>query len=131
MKTLAIVTMFFLPGSFISALFSAPFFAWDELNNRDYRHIGVRTTPQFNLYWAITIPITVLTFILYFSWVFYQKYSRSRGDPTLNEKATPTQPPLAANNNMNNVPIRISSEAERHKLSRRRATLLAGYSKEV
>ncbi|RGP59226.1 hypothetical protein FLONG3_11249 [Fusarium longipes] len=75
MKTLAFVTMFFLPGSFISALFSTDLFDWD---NTEGRGIGIPSTPQFRLYWAITIPLTLVTFILYFIWAEFSSYDRSQ-----------------------------------------------------
>lgn len=71
MKTLAIVTMFFLPGSFVSALFSTDCFNWESASKDN---IGVPATPQMTLYWAITIPLTVVTFFLYFLWLRIQKY---------------------------------------------------------
>ncbi|KAK4068717.1 uncharacterized protein Triagg1_7077 [Trichoderma aggressivum f. europaeum] len=76
MKTLAIVTMLFLPGSFISALFSTSMFDWDSVDPTS-NSIGVRTMPQFRLYWAITIPLTIVTFILFFLWLWMTKL---RGD---------------------------------------------------
>jgi hypothetical protein len=75
MKTLAFVTMFFLPGSFISALFSTDLFDWD---NADGGGIGIEPTPQFRLYWAITIPLTLITFILYFIWTEFSSFDRSQ-----------------------------------------------------
>ncbi|PHH87025.1 hypothetical protein CDD83_9406 [Cordyceps sp. RAO-2017] len=72
MKTLAVVTMLFLPGSFISALFSTPCFEWAGVDHQSSR-IGVKPSPQFGLYWAITIPLTALTFTLYFVWLRFQK----------------------------------------------------------
>ncbi|KAJ4206599.1 hypothetical protein NW767_002884 [Fusarium falciforme] len=75
MKTLAFVTMFFLPGSFISALFSTDVFDWDGVKKGT---IGVPATPQFGLYWAITIPLTVVTFLLYFLWAECSSYERSQ-----------------------------------------------------
>ncbi|GKU01171.1 hypothetical protein FLAG1_03297 [Fusarium langsethiae] len=75
MKTLAFVTMFFLPGSFISALFSTDLFDWD---NTEGHGIGIPATPQFRLYWAITIPLTVVTFILYFIWAEFSSFDRSQ-----------------------------------------------------
>lgn len=72
MKTLAVVTMFFLPGSFISAMFSMPMFEWDKVD-RESSNIGVKLMPQFSLYWSITIPLTMITFLLYFIWLRIQK----------------------------------------------------------
>lgn len=69
MKTLAVVTMFFLPGSFISALFSTPLFDWDTVDLTQRDSIGVPLTPQFRLYWAVTVPLTLATFILYSLWL--------------------------------------------------------------
>lgn len=76
MKTLAYVTMFFLPGSFISALFSTPLFTWDNVDVTDRSTMGVGTTPQFRLYWAVTVPLTVVTFLLYFLWLWWQHRQR-------------------------------------------------------
>ena len=78
MKLLAVVTMFYLPGSFVSSLFSTSVFDWDS---RDLRNssIAVPLTPQFRLYWAVTLPLTILTFIAYFLWfVLQKKESNSR-----------------------------------------------------
>ncbi|PTB68643.1 hypothetical protein BBK36DRAFT_1138745 [Trichoderma citrinoviride] len=77
MKTLAIVTMVFLPGSFISALFSTSMFDWDSIDP-GAGSIAVRTMPQFGLYWAITVPLTVVTFLLYFFWLRVMKRQRDR-----------------------------------------------------
>ncbi|KAK1778709.1 hypothetical protein QBC45DRAFT_327669 [Copromyces sp. CBS 386.78] len=52
MKSIAILTMFFLPGTFFAALFAMPSVGWDQP-----RH--------FALYWAFTIPATILTFAIW------------------------------------------------------------------
>ncbi|KAI5467162.1 hypothetical protein BGZ63DRAFT_418883 [Mariannaea sp. PMI_226] len=78
MKTLAVVTMFFLPGSFIAALFSTPCFNWASVDVNNFSSIGVASTPQFSLYWAITIPMTLLTFVLYYAWLLFQTYQRRK-----------------------------------------------------
>ena len=54
MKTIAILTMAFLPGTFFAALFSVPSLGWADSN-------------KFALYWACTVPVTVATFVL---WAF-------------------------------------------------------------
>jgi hypothetical protein len=88
MKTLAIVTMLFLPGSFVSALFSTDFFAWDEVD-RNNSDIGVPMTPQMGLYWVITIPLTVVTFALYFLWLGMQKAKKEKEMASWNAAADP------------------------------------------
>lgn len=78
MKTLAVVTMFFLPGSFVSALFSTNCFDWDRVDKTAQSNIGVPSTPQHKLYWAITIPVTVITFVLYFLWLYFNNTSLTK-----------------------------------------------------
>lgn len=83
MKTLAIVTMFFLPGNFVSAMFSMPMFEWTEINPTS-SYIGVGLLPQFSLYWAITIPLTLVTFMLYFGWLWRLKRDLAESTPEEN-----------------------------------------------
>ncbi|KAK0648527.1 hypothetical protein B0T16DRAFT_444548 [Cercophora newfieldiana] len=52
MKTIAVLTMAFLPATFLAALFSIPSLGWDQPD-------------KFVIYWACVIPITVLTFALW------------------------------------------------------------------
>lgn len=54
MKTIAILTMSFLPATFFAALFSVPSLGWTE-------------PEKFPLYWAFTIPITIGTFVVWVS----------------------------------------------------------------
>lgn len=86
MKTLAVVTMFFLPGSFISALFSTPMFDWDNVDLTMRDSIGVPLTPQFRLYWSVTVPLTLVTFILYFLWLWYQAQEQHKAEEKRNKQ---------------------------------------------
>lgn len=52
MKSIAVLAMFFLPGTFFSALFALPSWGWDQ-----HRH--------FSQYWAFTVPATILTFAIW------------------------------------------------------------------
>ncbi|KAI1326262.1 hypothetical protein F5Y16DRAFT_237259 [Xylariaceae sp. FL0255] len=56
MKTVAILTMAFLPGTFIAALFAVPSLDWSS---------GTVITGHFWIYWAFTLPATALIFILW------------------------------------------------------------------
>ncbi len=76
MKMLALVAMFFLPGSFVAALFSTPLFAWDEALARG--GMGVGTRPQFLLFVAVVVPLTAFIFLLYGLWMCAQG-RRERG----------------------------------------------------
>lgn len=67
MKTLAVVTMLFLPGSFVSSLFSVGFFNWDATASPN--SLSVAVNPGFGLYWAVAIPLTAVVFGLYALWL--------------------------------------------------------------
>jgi hypothetical protein len=56
MKTIAVMTMIFLPGTFFAALFAVPSLRWDQPTV-----IGSR----FWVYWTVTIPTTILVFIIW------------------------------------------------------------------
>jgi len=71
MKMLALVTMFFLPGSFVASLFSAPLFDWEGAVGKSGISLGTR--PQFALFWVVAVPLTVGTFGLYVMWIVLQK----------------------------------------------------------
>lgn len=60
MKALATVTVLFLPGTFISSLFSMSMFDW----NAGKQVISDR----FWIYWVVTMPLTLLTVISWLMW---------------------------------------------------------------
>ncbi|KAL4888547.1 hypothetical protein BDV59DRAFT_211044 [Aspergillus ambiguus] len=72
LKTLALVTMIFLPGTFLATVFSMPLLKWDGdghekvINNR------------FWVYWALAIPLTILTFATWGFWTFYLQSNDKR-----------------------------------------------------
>ena len=84
MKMLALVAMFFLPGSFVAALFSTPLFAWEEALASGSQGMSVGTRPQFALFWAVTAPLTAVVFVLYALWMCVQnRKERKRGEISL------------------------------------------------
>jgi hypothetical protein len=118
MKTLAVVTMFFLPGNFISALFSTNCFEWASVDLTS-SSIGVKSTPQMSLYWAITIPLTVLTFCLYFLWLAFQKHERDKM-----VKVQEKERALFDHELERSLTPKSLEEAEDRKLARRRMTMM-------
>ncbi|KAK4167952.1 hypothetical protein QBC43DRAFT_297201 [Cladorrhinum sp. PSN259] len=52
MKTIAVLTMGYLPATFLATLFSMPSMGWDQ-------------SDKFAIYWACAIPATVITFVLW------------------------------------------------------------------
>ncbi|EGX95635.1 hypothetical protein CCM_00289 [Cordyceps militaris CM01] len=86
MKTLAIVTMFFLPGSFVSAMFSMPMYEWAKADPES-PFIGVGLLPQFRLYWVITLPLTTVIFGFYLWWLWHLKRQRDAEFDSVSRKS--------------------------------------------
>jgi len=57
MSSIALLTMTFLPAAFISSFFSTTFFSFDKE--------GLKVSRKFWMYWAVTIPLTVIIVILW------------------------------------------------------------------
>lgn len=66
MKTLAAVTVAFLPGTFVAAFFSMPLFEWDAVDK------GTVVSKRFWIYWAVTVPLTFLTLVVWVLWTSRQ-----------------------------------------------------------
>jgi hypothetical protein len=77
MRTVAFATLTFLPATLIAAVFSMSFFDNDT-------EAGWRVSDEFWLYWAIAIPVTVVTAVSWWWWrrVRWGKavVSQSKGD---------------------------------------------------
>ncbi|CAI4219446.1 unnamed protein product [Parascedosporium putredinis] len=56
MKTIALMTMLFLPGTFYAAVFALPTLQW---NTQEPRVVQ----PEFWIFWAFTIPSTILVML--------------------------------------------------------------------
>ncbi|ETS76471.1 hypothetical protein PFICI_11858 [Pestalotiopsis fici W106-1] len=63
MKTVAVLTMIFLPGTFVAAFLSMPLFEW----NADTGAYPSSTPFQW-VYWAITLPLTILLMAGWRAW---------------------------------------------------------------
>ncbi|KAI2627850.1 hypothetical protein GGR54DRAFT_636973 [Hypoxylon sp. NC1633] len=63
MRAVAVVTMAFLPATFIAALFSVPSLDWRAGANGDDQQPVIG--PRFWVYWAFTLPATAVVFALW------------------------------------------------------------------
>ncbi|KAI1770950.1 glycoside hydrolase family 31 protein [Hypoxylon cercidicola] len=70
MKTVAIMTMAFLPATFFAALFSVPSLDWRPDPGQNV------VQPNFWIYWAFTLPATALVFGL---WLLFDYRAGPRG----------------------------------------------------
>ena len=68
MKTIAALTMVFLPGTYIAAIFGMNFF--------DYSAGSIHVSGRWWLYVAITIPMTILTIGTWWAWTYVSSLAR-------------------------------------------------------
>jgi Mg2+ and Co2+ transporter CorA len=61
MKTVAVLTLAFLPATFLSSVFSMSFFSFNA-------ETGWAMSDRIWIYWAFSIPVTLLTTGLWFFW---------------------------------------------------------------
>ncbi|EUC34092.1 hypothetical protein COCCADRAFT_4439 [Bipolaris zeicola 26-R-13] len=73
MRTIAVVTMFFLPPTFISAVFSMSFFNYTP--PQDDKAGKWSVSERFWVYWAFAIPLTALTLGI---WILRQRWMQWR-----------------------------------------------------
>jgi hypothetical protein len=76
MKAIAVLTMFFLPGTFLAALFAAPLFDW----NSDPSSGGGIIKKRFWIYWVITIPATCLVLGCWRMWYRFEEWRSWNGE---------------------------------------------------
>ena len=62
MKTLAAVTVVFLPGTLVASLFSMSMFDWQSQEDV--------LSPRFWIYWAVTLPLTLSTVGIWLAWTY-------------------------------------------------------------
>lgn len=90
MKALAVITAIFLPGEFMSSLFGMGIFDWqsgDESGGGDDSDKDPVVGYDFWVYWAITIPLTILILVLWRAWwVGQDRYFRKHLSKELSEE---------------------------------------------
>lgn len=80
MKTIAVLTTLFLPGTFVATFFGMTMFDWSP---------DTGATPRMSsymwLYWAVTIPLTLLVMVL---WLFWARREQSKAEMRLGRRRT-------------------------------------------
>jgi Mg2+ and Co2+ transporter CorA len=61
MRSIAIVGLIYLPATFVSGIFGTNFFQFST----DKEDQGWRVSEEFWLYWAVTVPLTLGTVVLW------------------------------------------------------------------
>lgn len=85
MKALAVITAVFLPGEFMSSLFGMGIFNW-QTDTSSEGESGV-VSYDFWVYWALTVPLTILILVLWRAWwVGQDRYFRKHLSKDLSEE---------------------------------------------
>ncbi|KAF3043256.1 hypothetical protein E8E12_010023 [Didymella heteroderae] len=66
MKTIAILGIVFLPGTFMATLFSSDMFDWGNEDTGNQNTLTV--SRKMWIYWVVTVPLTVLTLLMWMLW---------------------------------------------------------------
>lgn len=83
MKALAVITAVFLPGEFMSSLFGMGIFNWQTGSDDEDSVVGY----DFWVYWALTVPLTILILVLWRAWwVGQDRYFRKHLSKDLSEE---------------------------------------------
>ena len=86
MKTISVVTIVFLPGTFVATLFSM-----DVFHGQSADGTGVRVASLFWVYWAVTIPLTMLVIASWLLWSrrYFEKWKGVESIRDLEMKSLP------------------------------------------
>ncbi|KAK6531885.1 hypothetical protein TWF694_003050 [Orbilia ellipsospora] len=88
MKTIAIIGALFLPATFVSAIFSMSFFSnggggsngpSSDMSDPNSGSQGWSVLPQFWIYWAFAIPLTILAMVFLLGRELYRKLRKLGG----------------------------------------------------
>ncbi|CAG8956160.1 hypothetical protein HYFRA_00012077 [Hymenoscyphus fraxineus] len=80
MKAIAVLTMIFLPGTFLASFFAMPLFNWDSETQA-----GV-VNGRFWIYWAVTIPGTLLVLASWRAWWVWREWDFAKEGRGKDEK---------------------------------------------
>lgn len=75
MKTIAVMTLIFLPATGVASVFSSPFFTVDS--SKGAESLSVATS--FWIFWAFTVPLTAAVVLLWWKWFKSSKRGRYVG----------------------------------------------------
>ncbi|ETS74502.1 hypothetical protein PFICI_14368 [Pestalotiopsis fici W106-1] len=79
MKIIALITAAYLPATFVATLFSMGMFEWRSSDSDTEGAVASSSSisPDFWMYWAVTIPLTVVTLL---GWAAWWKFEEHRFD---------------------------------------------------
>ncbi|RFU34809.1 hypothetical protein B7463_g1552, partial [Scytalidium lignicola] len=74
MRTIAVLGVIFLPGTFTSAFFALPLFNWDASEDENV------VKARFWVFWAVTIPLTPVVVGIWWAWMHWSTETQNTQD---------------------------------------------------
>ncbi|KAF3011359.1 hypothetical protein E8E14_008126 [Neopestalotiopsis sp. 37M] len=105
MKIIALITAAYLPATFVATLFSMGMFEWKS-SSPDTDGAGAESSsisPDFWMYWAVTIPLTVITLAGWGAWWEFEKRRFDDKSPVKNRPSDDFQAPGVEKSGLKNV----------------------------
>lgn len=65
MKTISILGIIYLPGTFVATLFGIDMFGWGDA---DGKPSSLTISPSMWIYWVTVVPLTVITLLVWILW---------------------------------------------------------------
>lgn len=65
-KTISILGIVYLPGTFVATLFGMNMFTWGGAGGNEPS--SLTASPSMWIYWVVTVPLTILTFLVWILW---------------------------------------------------------------
>ena len=90
MKTIAILGIVFLPGTFMATLFSSDMFDWGD-DETDDKH-SLTVSRKMWIYWVVTVPLTVMTLLMWMLWTRRETHKNSQRLMIFRTTKTPVDP---------------------------------------
>jgi hypothetical protein len=86
MRTIAFMSILFLPGTFVSSFFSMDMFDWQAPKGASVASF------RFWIYWAVTTPLTVVVVSIWFFWLRTHKKHEVEGRKDSTSAYSPPEP---------------------------------------
>ena len=86
MRTIAVMSILFLPGTFVSSFFSMDMFDWQAPKGASV------VSFRFWIYWAVTAPLTVVVVSIWFLWLRTHKKHEVEGRKDSTPADSPSEP---------------------------------------
>jgi O-antigen/teichoic acid export membrane protein len=77
MRTISVLGIVYLPGTFVATLFSIDMFTWGAGGEQSS---STAASSSIWIYWAVAVPLTIITFL---AWILWSKRENQKSNKRL------------------------------------------------